>query len=86
MSQTTELGLHLRLSLTVPATVARPLPTEMEVIVNLPSITTAAHMDQVLGSIGKLLDGYAQAIAEHHKQAIAEHHKAGLSPSQEPGT
>lgn len=78
MSQTTELGLHLRLSLTVPATVARPLPTEMEVIVNLPSITTAAHMDQVLGSIGKLLDGYAQAIAEHHK--------AGLSPSQEPGT
>ena len=64
-----ELGLHLRLTLIVPPSLPRPLPTEMEVILNLPSITTAAHMDQVLASVGKLLDSYAQAVTAQMKEA-----------------
>lgn len=62
MKTETDYGLHLRLSLIVPPTVARPLPAQLEATVNLPPTATAAEIDQAIGSVSRLLDGYAQAI------------------------
>lgn len=70
-----QLGLHLRMTLIVPPTIPRPLPTEMELIIDLGPLTSAADLDQVIASTSKLLDSYAQAIQAHQLQTKEEEAK-----------
>jgi hypothetical protein len=57
-----ELGLHVQMRLIVPPSIPRPLPCEVEIVVNMPTTATPAEFNQVVDSISLLLDSYAQAI------------------------
>lgn len=71
MKNELDYGLHLRLSLIVPPSVTRPLPAQLEAVVNLPPTATAAEIDQAIGSISRLLDSYAQAITARREEVVA---------------
>lgn len=66
-SNSTPYGLHIRLSLIIPATIPRPLPAQLDADLTVPPTATVAEIDQAVKSITSLsitslLDSYAQAV------------------------
>lgn len=57
-----ELGMHLKLTLIIPPTERRPLPTQMELTINLPP---TADINSMLKGTAETLDAFARlTVAE----------------------